>query len=412
MTRLRAYLDTSLDAVFSVSLQGEVLYASPSSVQVLGYLPGELVGRNMFDLVHREDRVQLGQAFEDVVARTVSPIRSEARVCRKDWQWLLIECTMSNFLDEPGLAPVIVNVREFPEKTAPTKREGPPIGEVPGPTTDFHELASSLAHDLKEPLNTISMFADLLIRDLRDGADRQTVSFLTQAVARALRLVDGVYSLAVPGLHDAPGPVHLRGVVEDALQNLAAAIDASGAIVTVDALPDVQGNRSNLVRVFQNLIANAITYRSDAPIRIHLSAESVGPDWVVKVKDNGIGIAHAHHHEVFGLLTRLHGQSIPGSGIGLALCKKIVEASGGAIWIESDGRTGSTFCFTIPALVGQSANAALPLSPPCVCATAARAEDLGFKTGARRSEYPEPRTGLAKKQGMAVGQRTHAKIEE
>jgi signal transduction histidine kinase len=102
-----------------------------------------------------------------------------------------------------------------------------------------------------------------------------------------------------------------------------------------------------MIRVFQNLISNAVKYRREAPVEIRISAERSGPDWVVKVHDNGIGIPPEHHHRVFGLFTRLHTHEIPGAGIGLAVCKKIVEELGGKIWVESEPGAGSTFCFTI-----------------------------------------------------------------
>jgi light-regulated signal transduction histidine kinase (bacteriophytochrome) len=102
-----------------------------------------------------------------------------------------------------------------------------------------------------------------------------------------------------------------------------------------------------MVRVFQNLIGNAIQYRSDEPARIHITAELLGHEWLVKSKDNGIGIAPQYHECIFGRFKRLHGRDIPGTGIGLAICKKIVEGLGGRIWVESESGKGSTFCFTI-----------------------------------------------------------------
>jgi signal transduction histidine kinase len=119
--------------------------------------------------------------------------------------------------------------------------------------------------------------------------------------------------------------------------------------VTVEPLPLVQGNQKHLVRVFQNLIANAIKYRGAAPARIHVTAERLGTEWIIKVRDNGIGIPPEHYERVFRLFKRLHGPETPGAGIGLAICKKIVEAMGGAIWIEPAPGSGSIFCFTITA---------------------------------------------------------------
>jgi signal transduction histidine kinase len=125
-------------------------------------------------------------------------------------------------------------------------------------------------------------------------------------------------------------------------------------------LPFVQGSQIQLLRVFQNLILNAIKYRSEMPVEINVTAEPIGHDWIIKVKDNGIGIAPEYQERVFGLLERLHGPEIPGAGIGLAICKKIIEAMGGAIWVESEAGSGSIFCFTITAARETDKNSAAP----------------------------------------------------
>jgi light-regulated signal transduction histidine kinase (bacteriophytochrome) len=119
------------------------------------------------------------------------------------------------------------------------------------------------------------------------------------------------------------------------LHDLDYSIATTGSTVTIDPLLPVQGNEKQLLRVFQNLLANAIKYRSAAPAEIYISAECRGDDWVIKVKDNSIGIDPIHHKDVFGLLRRLHGPEISGAGLGLAICKKIVETLGGSIWVES-----------------------------------------------------------------------------
>ncbi|HLG99648.1 MAG TPA: ATP-binding protein [Bryobacteraceae bacterium] len=362
MTSFKALIEKSPDVILVVTSQGEMLYASASSARVFGYLPQELVGRTIFELIHFEDRDPFGRAFQEVVARPAAPIRVQARVCRKDRQWSSVESTFSNLLDDAGVAGIVVNYRELNARTAPKQQKHQHGEELPPPNTDFEDFASTVAHDLREPLRTISMFTDLLVQGLQDDPDRrQLAKVITDAVARASTLLDGLYSMVVPGLDDPPRPVNLGHIVADALQNLAATIDASAAIVTVDPLPEVQANPNHLVRVFQNLIANAIKYRNDEPIRIRVSAEAVGPSWIIKVKDNGIGIAQEYHECVFHLLKRLHGQEISGAGMGLSVCKKLIDASGGAIWVESEPGAGSTFCFTIPAAMEKSAIAALPV---------------------------------------------------
>jgi light-regulated signal transduction histidine kinase (bacteriophytochrome) len=144
--------------------------------------------------------------------------------------------------------------------------------------------------------------------------------------------------------------------IESALGNLGHAVDESGAQVIVDPLPTVIGQPGMMVQLFQNLIGNAIKYRSEKAPRIEVSAVRAGAEWLFAVADNGIGIAPAHREIIFGVFKRLHGRSHPGVGIGLALCRKVVERHGGRIWVESEEGRGSTFKFTIPATAAMSSN--------------------------------------------------------
>jgi signal transduction histidine kinase len=141
------------------------------------------------------------------------------------------------------------------------------------------------------------------------------------------------------------------------------AIMTSNATTTVETLPCGQGNEKHLLRVFQNLISNAIEYRGDAPLEIRVTAKRLESNWVVKVQDNGVDIAPEHHERVFRLLKRLHGPETPGAGIGLAICKKIIEAAGGKIRVESNPGAGSTFYFTVTALLDAGYCAANPDKP-------------------------------------------------
>ncbi len=137
-------------------------------------------------------------------------------------------------------------------------------------------------------------------------------------------------------------------VLAKALLNLQVAIEQSGAIVTSDPLPTVVAEEILLMQLFQNLISNSIKYRGEETPRIHVSAERDVEGWLFAVRDNGIGIDPEDAERVFGMFKRLHGSEIPGTGIGLALCKKVVERQGGRIWVESEAGQGATFKFTIP----------------------------------------------------------------
>ena len=144
-------------------------------------------------------------------------------------------------------------------------------------------------------------------------------------------------------------PTDLTEVLKDAEANLHQAIEESGAVITHDPLPVVSGDQVQLTQLFQNLLANALKFRSGAAPRIHVSAQAREEDWLLSVKDNGIGIAPEHQERIFAIFQRLHGRGeYPGTGIGLALCKKIVERHGGHIWVESAPGQGSTFYFNIP----------------------------------------------------------------
>ena len=136
--------------------------------------------------------------------------------------------------------------------------------------------------------------------------------------------------------------------MQQAFKNLEQAAKESGATLAIDPLPVVQARESYLIEVFQNLISNAIKYRSVAPIEIRVTSEAWEREWLIKVSDSGIGIAPKYHDQIFGLFKRLHGREVPGTGLGLAICRKIVEGMGGKIWVDSKPGMGSTFCFTIP----------------------------------------------------------------
>lgn len=150
-------------------------------------------------------------------------------------------------------------------------------------------------------------------------------------------------------MSDAQSRVELSHAAQQAVRNLGGAVQESSAKITVGELPAIRGNESHMVELFQNLIGNSIKYRAARPLEIFVTAEQRGQEYIVKVQDNGIGISPEYRDYVFGLFKRLHDRDIPGTGIGLAICKKIVDGLGGRIWVESEPGKGSTFCFSAPA---------------------------------------------------------------
>lgn len=240
--------------------------------------------------------------------------------------------------------------------------------ELERSNADLDHFASVVSHDLKEPLSTVGGFADLLDQNYGNGLDekgRKFVGYIIDGVTRMELLIGDLLSYARVSTGEKTfKPVHCGTVLGVVLSNLKAAIEESDADITSDDLPVVIGDETQLIQLFQNVIGNAIKYRSDMPPRVHVSARPVSDaavesdvphtrsasmgGWLFSVSDNGIGIAAVHFERIFQIFQRLHqGGKYEGTGIGLAVSKKIVERHNGRIWVESEPGKGSTFHFTI-----------------------------------------------------------------
>jgi two-component system, chemotaxis family, sensor kinase Cph1 len=211
---------------------------------------------------------------------------------------------------------------------------------------ELQAFAYTAAHELKEPLRTIRVFTQLLVRRVElDEADREVARFIVDGVQCLSALVDDMLSSAVQGFVESLDSVELDPLATQAIANLREAITLSGATINVGPLPVVEGRAFELTRLFQNLISNAIKYRNEAAAVITITSECAGPEWIIKVRDNGVGIAKDQQRRIFGLFSRMPSDTVPGTGVGLAVCKRIVEGQGGTIWVESEIGLGSTFCF-------------------------------------------------------------------
>ena len=218
---------------------------------------------------------------------------------------------------------------------------------------ELQHFAYALTHDLQEPLRMVVNFTELLGQEYAGKLDEGADKFISYSVEGALRIEALLKALLTywevnEREQNSFASVDSGAVLAKAVLNLQAAIAQSGAIVTSDPLPTVIVEEVVLMQVFQNLISNSIKYRGEDIPRIHASAEREAEGWLFAIKDNGIGIDPQDADRVFGMFKRLHGSEIPGTGIGLAICKKVVERQGGRIWVESEAGRGATFKFTIP----------------------------------------------------------------
>lgn len=218
---------------------------------------------------------------------------------------------------------------------------------------DLQQFAYVASHDMKEPLRMISSYASLLQRRYRGRIDEDAdtyIGFIVDGVRRMNLLITDLldYSRAGQSADEQMAPVDPNAVLRGVLDNLKVTIADAGASVTHEKLPVVAYDSMRLTQLLQNLIGNAIKYRGDKKPLIHISAAVTETETVFAVRDNGPGIAPEHHETVFGIFKRLHGKEVEGTGIGLAMCRRIVERHGGRIWVESTPGAGATFRFTVP----------------------------------------------------------------
>jgi signal transduction histidine kinase len=217
---------------------------------------------------------------------------------------------------------------------------------------ELRNYANVAAHDLREPIMAAGYFIQLLDRRLwhgRDAENEELLERVRQTHARARSLVDGILEYARSGTGLAADAVDTAELVADVAASLTSAVEQLHGRLEIAELPVVRGDRAQLGRVFQNLVANGLKFHSDEPPRVAISAERCQATWLFNVRDNGVGVPPELGDEIFSMFKRAHGDDVAGSGIGLAVCRKIVEAHGGTIWAEPADRAGTVIRFTVPA---------------------------------------------------------------
>jgi PAS domain S-box-containing protein len=220
--------------------------------------------------------------------------------------------------------------------------------------TELERFAHAASHDLQEPLRTVAGFAELMALrhgERLDGEGKEFLDFIVTGAHRMQQLIEDLLHFSQVGANGiTPSTVDCRHLVDEVLPLLDRSVTESDATITVGPLPEVHGDGTLLSRLFQNLVSNAIKFRSERPLEVAITAEPHGAYWQFQVRDNGIGIDPRFAERIFVVFRRLHDQdAYPGTGIGLAVCKKIVELHGGELWVESAEGDGATFFFTLPA---------------------------------------------------------------
>ncbi len=345
----RNLVENALVGISQVDVEGRFVYANQAFLDLLGYSWDELKDRFFADFVPPDFRQEMVDRFKARIRGERDKETYEARLLNKEGEEVEILIAASPLRDLEGRPQgTIALVVDISPLKALEKQLQIKIGEL-------ETFSYSVSHDLKAPLRALETFSHLLREEYGDKLDskgREYLRYLSQAAVRMAILIDDLlqYSrVGRRGLHFQW--VDLKEVVDEALEYLWDGIEERGAEVEVaDPMPVVWGDKSTLVLLFTNLVSNALKFSKPGEVpRIEISWEERGRNYVVTVSDNGVGIDPAHHQRIFQVFQRLHTEEeVPGTGMGLAICKKVVEIHGGEIWVESSPGEGSRFRFTLP----------------------------------------------------------------
>ena len=347
--------ESAPDAVIVVNREGKIVRVNALVRKMFGYDRG--------DLIHQPIEVLIPQRFKGrhvehrlgyVASPRVRPMGTglDLYAKRKDGTEFPVDITLGPLRTNDGEV-VLCTVRDITERKKTEAALARHAQELARSNAELEQFAYVASHDLQEPLRMISSFTQLIERRYRDKLDNDANDFINYAVNGANKLQTMINDLLEFSRVGTRGKsfeaTDTHSALGQAMANLGAVIEESGAVITNDELPTVVADSAQLVRLFQNLIGNAMKFRSEHQPLIHISAKEKPSEWQFSVRDNGIGIASEYHKRIFVIFQRLSGkEEHGGTGIGLAICKRIVERHGGKIWVESGDGKGSTFYFTIP----------------------------------------------------------------
>jgi len=318
---------------------------------VTGRRRSELIGTEFSDYFLESDSAKAGymRAFQDGLI-----VNYPLKLVHKDGHVTPVLYNASVYHDGKGnVIGVIAVARDITERKIVEEELRKLLAELQRSNHDLQEFAYVASHDLQEPLRMISSYTQLLARKYMDKLDKDANEYIRFAVDGATRMQTLIGSLLTysrvgrkPSHFD---DVDCHSTLGIATVNLKAAILESNALIAADNLPVVRGDEVELTQLFQNLISNAIKFRGAKTPQIYISVKDEPSEWIFSVRDNGIGIDSQYHDKVFVIFQRLNPlQDYAGAGIGLAICKKIVERHGGKIWLDSEPGKGSTFSFSLP----------------------------------------------------------------
>ena len=355
--RFRLLAHTAKDMIYRMSLpDGAYEYVSPASKALFGYAPEEFYDNPMLlaDAVHPDWQEYLREEWEKLLKGEITPTY-EYQIIREDGEvrWMNQRNSMITGPDGrpraiQGIVTDVTEEKAFTVELARLNRDLKRSNE------ELEQFAYVASHDLQEPLRMVSSYTQLLAKRIDDKLDEKTEKYINYAVDGANRmqiLINDLLTFSrITTRGKDPVPVDSHSVLGKVIRDLSKLIEESSAIVTNDDLPEVCVDPSQFAIVLRNLIGNAIKFNESEHPHVHVSSSEYEDDmWLFEFKDNGIGIEREYSDRIFEIFQRLHSRrEYSGTGIGLALCKRVIERHGGSIWIQSEPREGTTFFFTVP----------------------------------------------------------------
>lgn len=361
----RCLLEAAPEAMLMCRQDGEIVMANSRVESLFQASRENLIGRNIRSLVPGWNFTLLPAPDEDFSKAVLHPFdAAELAAVRSDGELFPIEISLSPLRTHDGI--LITNaIRDITER----KKAEEEIRELNAhleerilqrteallrSNEELQQFAYVASHDLQEPLRNVCLYTQLLAKRYGKNSNADADELIATIIESAKRMEELICGLLDFSRLDAQASEHFKptdcnAAVRQAILNLDTSIADSGAIISYETLPTVNGDSLQLTQLFQNLLANSVRYRGDEAPRIHISAGGLESEWLFSVQDNGIGIEPEYADKVFGIFKRLHGrEKYAGNGMGLAICKKIVMRHGGRIWVQSDVTRGACLQFTLP----------------------------------------------------------------
>jgi len=350
-----AIIDSVPTALVMVDGAGRIVLVNAETEMLIGTPREKLIGSSVEALVPKRFRGRHAQhraGFHNNPAKRGMSTRLDLFALKSDGTEFPVEVLLNPVETDAGVF-VIAALIDLTMRRSEEEEMERANAALEKSNMELQQFAYVASHDLQTPLRGIAGFAQILQSDYRGKLSQeadQHIGRIVDGIKRMQLLIEDLLSFARVESRSRPfTATDLNNVFRDAIVLLASSIADAGAEVTSDDLPLIECDAAQVTQLLQNLIGNAIKYHGEEQPKVHVSAEPDGDAWRIAVRDNGIGIDAKHHERIFEIFRRLHGQGkYPGTGIGLAVCRRIVDRHDGRIWVESEAGVGSTFYFTIP----------------------------------------------------------------